>query len=210
MRFDSAMKATPFEYRHQTLVHQSLVAAAFLTYIVDPEDIVWRFVKNTSAPHTWERASFIAATLLIAAGTIVCTWTRTICPSWANKSQSDLHRFHYLGELVYAIGLGSLAPLWGFIILVVGEAIRLFRLMRFESEEGKNAASRHRPPSVASGFRKAIRKEAVKWGIFFTMIVFVVTLKDRLAEALAVASFLAGLLLNAPSFRPSSNSQKID
>jgi hypothetical protein len=33
------MKATDFDYRHQTLVHQFIVAAAFLTYFVDREDI---------------------------------------------------------------------------------------------------------------------------------------------------------------------------
>jgi hypothetical protein len=47
---------------------------------------------------------------------------------------------------------------------------------------------------------KAFRKEAVKWGLFLTMVVFVITLKDRLAEVLAAASFLIGLLLNAPIF----------
>jgi hypothetical protein len=37
-------------------------------------------------------------------------------------------------------------------------------------------------------------------GLFLTMVVFVITLKDRLAEVLAAASFLIGLLLNAPIF----------
>jgi hypothetical protein len=32
------------------------------------------------------------------------------------------------------------------------------------------------------------------------MVVFVITLKDRLAEVLAAASFLIGLLVNAPIF----------
>jgi hypothetical protein len=48
--------------------------------------------------------------------------------------------------------------------------------------------------------RKAFRQEAVKWGLFLTTVVFVITLKDRLAEVLAVACFLIGLLLNAPIF----------
>jgi hypothetical protein len=36
------------------------------------------------------------------------------------------------------------------------------------------------------------------------MIVFVITLTDRLAEYLIAASFLVGLLLNAPAFNRSS------
>jgi hypothetical protein len=40
------------------------------------------------------------------------------------------YRRTYLGDLCYAIGLGSLAPLAGFVILVTEEALRVFRLMR--------------------------------------------------------------------------------
>lgn len=70
------MKATDFEYRHQTLVHQFIVAAAFLTYFVDGEDIVWRFVKASSAPRGFERFCFIVATVFIVVGAAICTWAR--------------------------------------------------------------------------------------------------------------------------------------
>jgi hypothetical protein len=59
------------------------------------------------------------------------------------------------------------------------------------------------PPAAQelhSGWGKAFRQETVKWGLFLTMVVFVITLKDRLAEVLAAASFPIGLLLNAPIF----------
>ena len=72
------MKATGFEYRHQTLTHQLVVLAAFLTYLIDRDDIVWRFVRDTSTPHRWERALFILATILIAAGAALSTWARTV------------------------------------------------------------------------------------------------------------------------------------
>ena len=48
------------------------------------------------------------------------------------------------------------------------------------------------------GWRKAFRHEAVKWGILVTMIVFVITLRDRYAEFLLVASFLVGTSFNVP------------
>jgi hypothetical protein len=59
------------------------------------------------------------------------------------------------------------------------------------------------PNSLKEGLSLRIfsqRQEAVKWGLFVTMVVFVITLKDRLAEVLAAASFLIGLLVNAPIF----------
>jgi hypothetical protein len=66
------MKATAFEYRHQTLVHQFIVAADFLAYSVDREDIVWRFVKASSAPRGFERFFFYHR------DSIDCCWGRNL------------------------------------------------------------------------------------------------------------------------------------
>ena len=215
------MKATDFEYRHQTLVHQFIVAAAFLTYLIDRDDIVWRFVKDAAVPRELERSLFAVAILLIAVGAGICTWARA---SRGPDSATGGGPYHYLrhprhlGELLYAIGLGSLAPLSGFVILVVGEALRLFRLIRRE-DDGATSLQQHPSPISPSLSRarvkepdprwgRAFRKEAAKWGILLTMIVFLITLKDRLAEILAAASFLAGLLFNAPFFSDSSSANQ--
>jgi hypothetical protein len=207
------MKATDFEYRHQTLVHQFIVAAAFLTYFVDGEDIVWRFVKDSSGPRVFERFFFIVATVFIVVGAAICTWAcvyRRPESATGMESYRHLHRSRYFGDLLYAIGLASLVPLWGFIILVAGEALRVFRLIQREDPRARNflqhplpAVSPLIPPAAQesrSRLGKAFRQEAVKWGLSLTMVVFVITLKDRLAEVLAAASFLIGLLLNAPIF----------
>jgi hypothetical protein len=199
------MKANNFEYGHQKLVHLLIVAIAFLTYLFDREDIVWRFVKDSTAPRTWERSLFLIATLVIAVGAGICTWARAlpernISPGLGQNR--DLRRPRYLGELSFAIGLASLAPLWGFVILVAGEALRLFRLMRREYDQ--TPVSSPQAKSNAQ-WRKALRQEAGKWGMLLTMIVFVITLKDRLAEVLAATSLLTGLLLNAPFFGHSLN-----
>jgi hypothetical protein len=113
--------------------------------------------------------------------------------------------------------LGSLAPLSGFFILVAGEAFRILRLIRLEDDRTQNFNHRPVPASpprvhpVAkepdSRWAKAFRQEAVKWGLLFTMIVFVITLRDRLAEIFAMASFFMGLLLNALISNHSPNSQ---
>ena len=215
----SAMKATEFEYRHQTLVHQCIVGAAFLTYLIDRDDVVWRFVKNSATPHKLERAVFILATLFIAVGAAICTWAR------AYDGQNSVvggeryrSRSRYVGELCYAIGLGSLAPLAGFVILLAGEALRVFRLMCLLSGRSmqrlddhvrssqqhalpvRSSLARHVELKIHPRWSKAFRQEAVKWGILVTMIVFVITLKDRHAEILAAASFLVGSLLNARVF----------
>ena len=213
------MKATDFEYHRQTLVHQFIVAAAFLTYLVDREDIVWRFVKDSAAPRVFESFFFILATVFILAGAAICTWARAYRRPESTtdmESYRHLHQSRYFGDLLYAIGLASLAPPWGFIILVAGEALRVFRLTRYEEHLTENfqqhplpTASSRRPSGAqdahSSGLVKAFRQEAVKWGLVVTMIVFVSTVKDRLAEVLAAASFLIGLLVNAPIFSQPPN-----
>lgn len=203
----SPMNATDFEYRHQLLVHQFIVATAFLTYLIQPDDVVWRFVRNRAAPHPLERSLFIVATLFIAVGAGVCTWARA-CQKVRGASEAGPYRYlrhpRYLGDLVYAIGLGSLAPLTGFVVLVGGEALRLLRLTR--REEGREALRQKpvlrvsRPGGVEEPllWKTAFRREVVKWGVVITMIVFVITLKDRIAEILLLVSFLIGLLLNPP------------
>jgi hypothetical protein len=67
------MTATELVYRHQTFLHQMIVGAAFLTYLLQPDDIVWWLVKDRLAPHGLKRTLFVLATLLIAVGATICT-----------------------------------------------------------------------------------------------------------------------------------------
>jgi len=212
------MQATDFEYRHQRLIHQFIVAAAFLTYVFQRDDIVWQFVKDATAPHELERALFLIATLWIAAGATITTFARAFGnpPRTADdEPYRYLRESRYLGDLVYAVGLASLVPLSGFLILVIGEAIRIFRLM--QREDAAAGYLSRRPSCIVClladarrserrpAWGDAFRHEAVKWGLLITMIVFVITLKDRLAEILAATSFLAGLLLNTRIFHNASS-----
>jgi hypothetical protein len=56
--------------------------------------------------------------------------------------------------------------------MVAAEAIRIFRLPRKQNTFGGLAAG-------AVERNQALRSEAAKWGLFFTMIAFTYTLKDR-------------------------------
>jgi len=212
------MRATDFEYRHQLFLHELIVGAAVLTYLIDPDDIVWRFIKN-SGPNvrTLERSAFAVATLLFGISAWICTRARAYQEveraaqsaelAAAQRSRS-LDHLSYSGEFLFAIALGSLLPLTGFFILVVGEAIRLFRL--FRRDRASDTPARSNMPSITSGqavakeFRPkwatAFRREAIKWGLFLTMIVFTFTLKDRVAEALIGVSVVLWVLLNPRLF----------
>jgi protein-S-isoprenylcysteine O-methyltransferase Ste14 len=220
------MSATDFELRHQTLLHFLLVSLAFLTYLFAPDDIVWAFVKGSSHPHLLERSLFAVASLLIGAAATICTWARAYpAPQTINSSApiacDGPYRYlrypNHLGNLLFAVGLGSLAPLPGFVILVAGQALLDFRLIRRAQEDLQRAADSpqtlSRVPRLLPSFRPclptkgdapnwtpAFRQESAKWGLFLTMIIFTVSLVDRVAEVLALASLLLWLLLNLPLF----------
>jgi hypothetical protein len=215
------MIASDFEFRHQTLIHQLIVAAALLTYLFDRDDIVWHFVKDTSTPRLLERAVFIAATIAIAVGAGILTWARAHGKQQRSthvESSYTPHRLLFLGDLFYVLGLATLFPLPGLIILVGGEALRIYRQIEHADQQGRSFARQPLPASspvapaheneLGPRWGKAFQKEAVKWGILLTMIVFVITLTDRLAEYMIAASFVVGSLLNAPFFSHSSTTDE--
>jgi hypothetical protein len=188
------VKATNFEFRHQTLLRQLLIAAALTTYLFDPDDIVWRFVKESRSRTALEHGLFLIATLMICAGATLCT--RAAAASQPQPEQ-------YIGELLFAIGLGSLFPLSGFVLLVAGETIRILRLSRSQLSSGQLSPGKDKPPEreiPVPEWRRAFREQSAKWGIFISMIVFSITLRDRVAEILVCASVLVWALLNLPQF----------
>lgn len=193
------MRATNFETVHPILLHQGIIAVAFAAYLVDPEDIVWRFIKQSPNSRLLEHVLFFIATILVGAGTAFCTRTA----AFQSSSSQFLHSAGYVGEGIFAVGLASLAPLWGAVLLVVGESLRLLRLAlrnrnEFQSAASKPAARQSTPPPP--DWPRALRNQAAKWGIFVTMILFSVLLIDRVAEMMAAASVLIWMLLNLPDW----------
>jgi hypothetical protein len=197
------MKATSFEYRHQLVLHEVVVGAALLTYALDRDDIIWRFVKG-SAPGArfLERWLFAAATLLFGVSAAICTVAHIYPRPGLNDPPANFtpvhwlrwrFRFRQLGDYLYALALGSLVPLSGFLVLAIGEGIRLFRL-----SHGNGAPILGEPADdcTSLSWTNAIRQETLKWGLFLSMIVFTVTLRDRIGEVLIAATVLLSVLLN--------------
>jgi len=199
--------ATGFEHRHPMLIHLLIVGAAWSTYIIEKDDVVWRFIKDYgAATRPLEHLSFLAATFLIGIGAYICTKADFRLISWQTTTQSrdevrdssspwwkKLPLLHHFGEAVYALGFASLMPLTGFIILILGEFIRLGRLSLSHQVSPKN--SRCLLVARGANWAAAIRLESLKWGIFVSMAVFTITLIDRLADVLIAASFLLWMFI---------------
>jgi hypothetical protein len=208
------MKATDFERRHPTWIRHGLIAAAVASYLFDPDDVVWRFIKASPDRQALEHGAFLVATILIGTGAVLCTQADALDrrEETADSNQRILResgsgriRRRSLGEFLYAVGFASLMPLAGFVLLVCGELLRIVRLVRRENAEMRlGQASNARPAEVqpnweAAKWRVAIRQQAAKWGIFVSMIVFTITLRDRLVEILACASGAVWAILNLPT-----------
>jgi len=202
------MKATNFEYRHQTLVHLLIVSVAFCTYLVDRDDIVWVLVRGQPHPQILERFLFAIATLLMGAAAVICTRARAYSETSNPGHAWSLHHPQQLGNFLFFIGLGFLMPLPGFIVLVLGGAIVFLRLILRRRElldTNQPLASPEPSSGRESGWGKAFRQESAKWGLFLTMIVFTVLLIDRVAEVLAVTSVVVWVLLNVGPARASAS-----
>jgi hypothetical protein len=207
------VRATAIEVRHATLLRQLIFVTAFATYFVDPDDVVWRLIRQYPSRRMLEHGLFFIATLLIGGGAILCTRSGAFIPRPDPSSNTQeplsatygrLRCARHVGDLMYAIGLASLAPMWGCVLLITGESIRILRLARYESacskdQEFQSAPAMNRKPDERAPYwGPAFRRQATKWGVFLTMIVFTITLVDRVADYGIVASVLAWLPLNLP------------
>jgi hypothetical protein len=190
------MRATDFEYRHQTLLHLVVVGLAFLTYTIQPDDIVWALVKNHTTARTLERLVFGTGTIMIVSAVALQTWVAAYQRPDVAKSLPAFDLPYYFGRLLFAFGIGQLAPALGTTILLAGEIFLVLRL------QARNRNSEFSLQKFAANWKAAFRKESSKWGLAVTMIVFTLTLKDRVAEILAVASFLLWVALNMANFLP--------
>ena len=184
------MAATEFEYRHRTLIHLIIVGVAFGTYLITPDDVVWALVKDASHPRLNERLLFTVAALLIGMAAVI----RTVALTRVDRSRPQTY-FRYpeeFGNLLFSVGLGFFAPLPGFLWLVTAESIVFLRQVRGERSLRPETRS-------AIDWKQALRQESAKWGLFVTMIIFIFLLNDRIAEILAVLSFLLWMALNYAS-----------
>lgn len=199
------MKATEFESRHPVLIQQLIIGAAWATYLLDRSDVVWRFIRQYPQRRALEHFFFLVATLLIGAGASLCTWaglfSRPSEPTSAVSPVATSQWLRYpqqLGDWLFSLGLASLLPLSGCILLISGESIRLLRLVR------RNGLPMDtNPPATLTAqpqWGHAFRTQALKWGLFLAMIVFSFTLVDRQADILIAASVLVAVLLNLPAW----------
>ena len=229
------MIATAFEFRRRSLLNLLHFWIAFQLYSFDHVNVVQAFApRNNPQGALAARLIFGFGALLVGFGAAIRTWAAAYLQSdvvhdtalHTEKIVADGPYRHvrnplYVGTFLLCIGLGLLASRSGFLVLAVGGAMRILRLIgreefQLQQQQGERfrefcrrvprliPSRRPRVPSSAltPQWGQAFRGEAFMWGFFITMVAFTATLEARVAEVLAGSTLALWLLQRLTWGRP--------
>ena len=131
---------------------------------------------------------------MLAASALLETWATAHNHVIHSQDSHTQHQLR-LARIFSVLVVGLLLPMSGTIILLTGETILMLRLF-FRRDEGAYVLS---SPCTSTCWRSGFRVAASKWGLTASMIAFVWTLQDRIAEIGAAGSVVLWLLLNVPA-----------
>lgn len=185
------LERPPFAIRNAFLIHGVIVILCWLMYLSDPEDVVWHFIKDSAFSRPLEHLAFGLAALCIACGICLGAWPGGSQINWVGQTTAAIRR-RAIGEILHVIGIASLLPLAGSLALIGSESARSIHFARWKlaalNSQPVHSAAVH---NVASDslFLGALRHVA---GIcaFLSMLVFSITLRDRLADTLFAVTTL--------------------
>ena len=210
------MKATDFEFRNRFWIFGLIFGVGFWLYALDHVNVVQYLINVTvgeNSPHAdlLARSALAFAALLMLLPALLRTWATSYL-------QSDVMQDHdlraervvasgpyrhvrnplYLGNILMAFGMGLLASLVGFLLIVVGNLIFCLRLIGLEEsnlqkEQGESYVEFcRRVPRLWPSFqarlpdsglkphwKQAFLGELFMWGFFAAVAAFAVTLKPK-------------------------------
>lgn len=182
-------QANAFELRRPFLIHSLVVVAAWLTYLFDREDLVWRLIRSHAQARLLEHAGFGCAAAAIGAGILLGAWRADrdhVSEGWAPRST----RLRCVGEILNGIGIASLVPVAGFVLLVAGETVRSGRYARLKMQVARERGGAPFPSLPGSSWKWLVVSQAGVWCGFVSMSVFSMVLVDRVADYLFAGTAL--------------------
>jgi hypothetical protein len=163
---------------------------------------VWRFIRTAPHARVWEHALFgIAAGIL---GFALLLKVKASAHTENQDSHGPSHITATVASLLQAIGIGSLLPLPGFLLLVLGDvavSLLLYRRHSTAADPGAEQDSRRaRRPLQAFRWRNALATQIGLCFAFLSMAIFSVVLIDRVADALFSMTALVSIAANSRPF----------
>jgi len=168
------------------LIRAALLLAGLSTYFISPDDVVWRFIRHAPHARLLEHILFAAAAAVLGLALLV---KMSISTRAANDDVQNLRRKAAVASLLQAIGIGSLLPLPGFLLLVLGDV----GVSLFWEPAGK--------PLHAYEWVDALIAHIGLCFAFLSMVIFSLVLIDRVADVLFAMTALISIVA---SFRSGS------
>jgi hypothetical protein len=181
------------------IVRAALLLAGLFTYLISPDDVVWRFIRTAPHARALEHALFgIAATIL---GLALLLKVKASAQPENRDSHGPSGITAAIVSMLQAIGIGSLLPLPGFLLLVLGDVVASLLLYGRHStaedprSEGEDSR-RVRGPLQAFRWRDALAAHLGLCCAFLSMAIFSVVLIDRVADVLFAVTALVSVAAN--------------
>lgn len=181
----------PFVLRHPFLIQSILVTLCWLSYLFDREDVVWRFIKGSPNSRLLEHLAFGLAAVCIAWAVLLGAWpggNREV----AGQTPRSIRR-RSLGEILHAIGIASLLPVSGSIAFVCAESLRSIHYARLSIDASTSppVAQATAPSQLGNHpICRILLRHIAGICAFLSMLVFSITLSDRVADALFAGTAL--------------------
>jgi len=173
------MRSRSLTENRLSFVHAALLLAALSTYFISRDDVVWRFIKHAPHARILEHICFGVAAAFLGLALLLKVNVSTHAE---NDDVHDLRRRVAVASLLHAIGIGSLLPLPGFLLLVLGD-VGVSLLL----------APAGRPPH-AQRWGDAVIAHIGLGFAFLSMVIFSLVLIDRVADALFATTALISIV----------------
>ena len=184
------------------IVRAALLLVGLSTYLISPDDVVWRFIKTAPHARVLEHALFGVAAAILGFALLLKVKASANPENQHNHGRSRITATG--ASLLQAIGIGSLLPLPGFLLLVLGDATATLLLY------GRDSIAED-PSAELDSRRDRSSLQASRWGIalathiglcfaFLSMAIFSVVLIDRVADVLFALTALVSIAANSRPF----------
>jgi hypothetical protein len=185
------------------IVRAALLLVGLSTYLISPDDVVWRFIRTAPHARALEHVLFgIAAAIL---GFALLLKVKASAHPESRDRHGPSRITAAIASILQAIGIGSLLPLSGFLLFVLGDVVASLLTYgrhstvedpRTEGEDSRRACG----PLQAFRWRDALATHIGLCCAVLSMAIFSVVLIDRVADVLFAMTALVSVAGNSRPF----------
>jgi hypothetical protein len=190
-------RANLLELQRPYLIHGLVLLIGWGTYLLDRDDVLWRFIRHSPQSRLLEHLGFGGAAAAIGIGILLGCWRTDRDYCWEGWTPGAIGR-RCAGEILHGIGLATLVPVAGFVLIVCGETIRSVRYARLKlriTREHGGGVPIAAPPGPA--WKWLVLSQAGMWCAYVSMVIFSIILIDHAADRMFGITMLVSIATRA-------------